>query len=335
MGEGRGAGADGDVPGHGHLTANRPCGPAALRSVSTMTTAQDGDAPRPAGRGAGARAGQLHRRPVRRPAARRLRRRRDQGRAARRGRPDAALGRHARRRQPVVAGDRPQQAVGRPRPARRRGPRRGAAPGRARATSCSRTSGPAGSRSGASATTTCPRDNPALVARAHQRLRSDRARWRTRPASAASARRWAASATRRATPTGRRPAAGISLGDALAAMFAVIGALAALTEARRSGHGPGGRRRDLRGGGRADGVDDGRLRARRRAPRAAPAACCPAWRRRTCTPPPTAPRSLIAGNADSVFARLCVAMGAARTGRPTSATRPTARAAPTWPSSTS
>ena len=55
--------------------------------------------------------------PVRRAAARRLRRRRHQGRAARRRRPDAPLGRHPRRRQPVVADDRPQQALDHARPA--------------------------------------------------------------------------------------------------------------------------------------------------------------------------------------------------------------------------
>ena len=47
-------------------------------------------------------------------------------------------------------------------------------------------------------------------------------------------------------------------------MFAVVGTLAALHERGDQRQGPGGRRGDLRGGRRADGVDDGRLRGRRR-----------------------------------------------------------------------
>ena len=57
---------------------------------------------------------------------------------------------------------------------------------------------------------------------------------------------------------------GISLGDCLAALFAVIGTLAALHERSTERQGTRGRRRDLRSGRRADGVDDGRLRDRRR-----------------------------------------------------------------------
>ena len=73
--------------------------------------------------------------PVRRPAARRLRRRRDQDRGARRRRPDAPLGHHPRGRRTVVADDRAQQALGRRRPAHRRGPRARAVDRAHRATS--------------------------------------------------------------------------------------------------------------------------------------------------------------------------------------------------------
>ena len=56
---------------------------------------------------------------------------------------------------------------------------------------------------------------------------------------------------------------GISLGDALAGLFAVVGTLAAVAERSRSGSRPGGGRGHLRGGGRPDGVDHGRLRGGR------------------------------------------------------------------------
>ena len=102
--------------------------------------------------------------------------------------------------------------------------------------------------------------------------------------------------------------AGISLGDALAAMFGVIGALAALTEARRTGRGQevdvaiyeavaalmessmadlelGGVRRE-RSGGTLPGVAPSNV-----------------------YPTADGAEVVIAGNADSVFARLCVAMG--------------------------
>ncbi len=102
--------------------------------------------------------------------------------------------------------------------------------------------------------------------------------------------------------------AGISLGDALAAMFGVIGALAALTEARRSGRGQEvdvaiyeavaalmeSSMADLELGGVLRGRSGSTL------PGVAPSNVYP-----------TADGSevIIAGNADSVFARLCVAMG--------------------------
>ena len=127
------------------------------------------------------------------------------------------------------------------------------------------------------------------------RLRADRARGLPRPGSAASARRWAASATPPASPDRPPARSGISLGDSLAGLFAVIGALAALDEARPQRSRPGGRRRDLRGGRCADGVR--RWPTSRLGGVCGPgqAACSPASRRRTSTPPPTAPTSSIAG----------------------------------------
>ena len=95
---------------------------------------------------------------------------------------------------------------------------------------------------------------------------------------------------------------GISLGDSLAALFAVIGTLAALHERAHERQGPGGRRRDLRSGRGTDGVDDGRLRGRPASSAAAAAVACPASRPRTRTRPPTARTILIAANADAVFA---------------------------------
>ena len=123
------------------------------------------------------------------------------------------------------------------------------------------------------------RDRRARVAASGRPGRARRGRLRQR-----SARRWAASATPPASPDRPPARAGISLGDALAALFAVIGTLAALSTRASSGQGPGGRRRHLRGGRRADGVDDGRLRARRRRAHPHRAACCRASRRRTSYP---------------------------------------------------
>ena len=102
--------------------------------------------------------------------------------------------------------------------------------------------------------------------------------------------------------------AGISLGDALAAMFGVIGALAALTEARRTGK---GQEVDvaiyeavaaLMESSMADYELAGVLRGRTGSvlPGVAPSNVYP-----------TADHAevVIAGNADSVYARLCQAMG--------------------------
>ena len=162
---------------------------------------------RPAGGCPGHRARQLHRRSLRRAAARRLRSRRHQGRAARRRRSDAQLGRHhRRRRQPLVAHHRPQQALGRRRPAGRGGAGLRARPASTRPTSSSRTSGRDAWRSGASTTSRWPRRTRASSS-CTSRASGRPGPAPPRPGSAPSARRWAASGTRPATPTGRRPAA--------------------------------------------------------------------------------------------------------------------------------
>ena len=127
----------------------------------------------------------------------------------------------------------------------------------------------------------------------------------------------------------RPPArAGISLGDALASVFGVVGTLSALVAARADRPGPGGRRGDLRGGRRADGVDDGRLRARRRR---AVAVGQRAPRRRAVERVPdvaTAPRSSSPPTPTPSSRRLCTAMG-----RPELATDDALRA-PTAPAAT-
>ena len=102
--------------------------------------------------------------------------------------------------------------------------------------------------------------------------------------------------------------AGISLGDALAAMFGVIGSLAALTEARRTGRGQEvdvaiyeavaalmeSSMADLEVGGVLRGRSGSTL------PGVAPS---------NVYPTADGAEVIIAGNADSVFARLCQAMG--------------------------
>ena len=69
---------------------------------------------------------------------------------------------------------------------------------------------------------------------------------------------------RHTTGDADRPPArtGVSIGDSLAGLFAVVGTLAALNERSRSGGRPGGRRRDLRSRDGVDGIDGRRLRAR-------------------------------------------------------------------------
>ena len=165
-----------------------------------------------------------------------------------------------------MAGDRPQQAVGRGRPAHRAGralvrDARGARRRRDRELQA-RHARPVGPRT---TRRSRPRTRVWCSCTSPGSARPGPAP--TSPGSARSARRWAASATRPAIRTGHPPRAGISLGDSLAALFAVIGTLAALQRAAPPRAGPGGRRRDLRSGARAHGVDRRRLRARRRGPR--------------------------------------------------------------------
>ena len=127
--------------------------------------------------------------------------------------------------------------------------------------------------------------------------------------------------------------AGVSLGDALAAMFGVIGALAALTEARQTGRGQEvdvaiyeavaalmeSSMADLELGGVLRGRSGSTL------PGVAPS---------NVYPTADGAEVVIAGNADSVFARLCQAMD-----QPELSTDERyathGRAAPTWPSWTS
>ncbi len=153
------------------------------------------------------------------------------------------------------------------------------------------------------------RRQPSARARSHQRVRSDRSASPPRPASAASARRWAASATRLVNPDRPPTRSGISLGDALASVFAVIGAVTALFEAQRSGRGQEvdvaiyeavaalmeSTMADYELGGVTRGRSGSVL------PGVAPS---------NVYPTADGGSVLIAGNADSVFERLCVAMGA-------------------------
>ena len=141
--------------------------------------------------------------------------------------------------------------------------------------------------SGVSATTTLAAANPGVVLVHVSRFRADRsARARTR-ASARSARRWAGIRHTTGDPDRPPARAGVSLGDALAALFAVIGTLAAITERERSGR---GQEVDvaiyeavlaLMESTVADWELGGRSCA------GAAAACCRASRRRTRTRPPT------------------------------------------------
>ena len=174
--------------------------------------------------------GQLLAGPVRRHAARRLRRRRDQGRGAAERRRDARLGPPAPQRPlAVVVDPRAQQALGHAQPARAEEGQRIAHAARATTpTSCSRTSGPARWRSGASAPRTSTRRNPRADLRARHRLRPDRPL--PRPPGLRLRRRGdlAACATSTATPDQAPPRTGISLGDTLAAQSAFQGILLAL-----------------------------------------------------------------------------------------------------------
>ena len=249
------------------------------RIARPYSSARDRD---PAGRPARPRTRRVHRGPVRGPAARRSRRRRHQDRAARSRRHHAPLRRTRRRPEPLVAGDRPQQAIGRDRPARRARPRRRAPHRGLAATSCSRTSSPARWPVGASTTTTLAADNPGVVL-VHVSGFGQSGPRAAEPGFGSIGE--AMGGIRHTTGEPDRPPArtGVSIGDSLAGLFAVVGALAALNERSRSGAGSGGRRRDLRGGDGADGVDGRRLRARRRDPDAIAVASSATSRPRTRT----------------------------------------------------
>ena len=186
-------------------------------------------------------------------------------------------------------------------------PRAGRRPGGARATSCSRTSAPAGSSDGASATPSSRPRNPGLV------LVHISGFGQTGPLAGQAGFGSVGEAMggiRYTTGSPDRPPsrAGISLGDALASVFGVIGTLSALLSARSTGRRPGGRRRHLRGGRRADGVDDGRLRAGG-VVRTRSGSVLPGVAPSNVYPTADGAEVVVAANADAVFARLCEAMG--------------------------
>ena len=173
-----------------------------------------------------------------------------------------------------------------------------------------RTSARARSSAGTSATTGSPRRTPASSSRASPATARP-ARTPSAPASRRSPRRWAGSATSTASRARRRRAPGISLGDSLAAMFAVQGILAALYHRDVLGGRPRPGRRRLADGGVASRCS--------RAP-------CPSTTGSAIVrePPGTrlkgiAPSNIfksrddlwmvIAANQDNVFRRLCEAMG--------------------------
>jgi formyl-CoA transferase len=100
---------------------------------------------------------------------------------------------------------------------------------------------------------------------------------------------------------------GISIGDELAATFACLGALSALHYREKTGPGPGRRLGDLRSRPQHDGIADHRVRQDGLHPRA--------HRRHPAERGPVERLQdrdglvLIAANQDTVFGRLCEAMG--------------------------
>ena len=128
--------------------------------------------------------------------------------------------------------------------------------------------------------------------------------------------------------------AGICLGDALGVGVRRDRHAGRAGASPRHRQGPGGRRRHLRGGRRADGVDDGRLRAGRRDPHPLRQRAARAWRRRTCTRPATAPRSSSPPTPTTCSA-VCARRWANPSWPPTRASPPIRAGARTWPSSTS
>ena len=262
---------------------------------------------RSAGGHPGPRGRQLHRGALRRAAARRLRRRRHQDRGTRRWRPDAALGGHPRRRRDLVAVHRPQQALGRGRSAHDRGARAARPRSLGAPTSCSRTSDPDASPSSAS-TTHPQRRQPWCGAGARVRVRADG------PARRGGRLRLDRRGRRRHPPHHRRPrspARPVRDQPRRQPRVAVRGGRNARRAPRTvdQRQGTGGRRGHLRGGRRAHGVDDGRLRRRRG--RARPQRRHVAGRRTGQRLPDraTAARSSSPATPTGVFARLCAAMG--------------------------
>ena len=209
-----------------------------------------------------ARARQLHRGPVRGSAARRPRCRRREGRGAGGGRPDAPVGRVPRRAQPLVAVDRAQQAIGRDRPARRTRSRR--------------------RRAARAAVRHRARELPSRAARGV----GPRLRRRSRPANPGVVLVHV-SGFGQTGPRAHEPGFG-SIGEAMGGLRHTTGDRRSSSRARRGqprrragravrrdrharrdhragavGSRAGGRRRDLRVGAGAHGVDGRRLGARR------------------------------------------------------------------------
>ena len=219
-----------------------------------------------------------------------------------------ALRRAHRRPEPVVAGDRPQQALGRDRPARRaraRGRRARIAascdvvlenfkPGHARGL------GPRLRRRSRA-------DNPGVVL-VHVSGFGQTGPRAAEPGFGSIGE--AMGGIRHTTGDPDRPPArtGVSIGDSLAGLFAVVGTLAARQRADTQRSGPGGRRRDLRSGDGADGVDRRRLRARRESPVTRSGGVLRDVAPANAYPTADGRDVVIAGNADAVFARLCDAM---------------------------
>ena len=250
-----------------------------------------------------------------------------------RRRPDAALGRHPRRRQPVVADASAATSAPSSSTCATNAGRQIAADSPRSATWCSRTSARARSTSGASVLRRAGRAATRSVVLVHVSGFGQ-----TGPLAAQAGFGSVGEAMggiRHTTGAPDRPPsrAGICLGDALAVGVRRHRHARRAGASPRHGQGPRGRRRDLRSRRRADGIDDGRLRARRRRPACGPAACCPASRRRTSTRPPTAPRSS-SPPTPTACSSACATRWADPNSPPTHASRPITPGARTWPRST-
>ena len=147
------------------------------------------------------------------------------------------------------------------------------------------------------------------------------------PATARSARPWAACATSLGDPDRQPSRAGISIGDSLAAMHATVGALAALQHRERHRRGPGRRRVDLRVGARDDGVAGHRVGPGQGYQRERTGAILPNVAPSNVYPTADGQLILIAANQDSVFGRLVAMMGDPELVRAGAAGTPTTSAA--------